>query len=150
MVHYPYEIDVSLQKLSIRNKKCDNANDDDDDADDDGYLIPMCRPCLAGDTKSVPRITDCHNEVCRVMTNVDREGRFFYPVLTKIMDAFSFSLLNTSLYFGKKHVNPKNARMRHTCDMVTSFDHYNDIMGRRAASVRPAYGCLTFIFPTGW
>ena len=71
------EIDVSLQKLSIGNKKCDNANDDDDDADDDdGDMIPMCRPCLTGDTKSVPRITDCHNEVCRVI-NVDREGRIF-------------------------------------------------------------------------
>ena len=38
---------ASLQGLSIGNQKCDNA--DDDDAV--GFMIPMCRPCFAGDTK---------------------------------------------------------------------------------------------------
>ena len=38
-------------KLLIGNRKCDNAdNDDADDDSDGGYMIPMCRPYIAGDT----------------------------------------------------------------------------------------------------
>ena len=48
------EIDASLQKVSIRNQKCGNADDDEDTADDaDGDMIPMCRQCFADDTKHV-------------------------------------------------------------------------------------------------
>ena len=32
-----------------------------------------------GIDKHVPMITDWHHEACRVMTNDDREGRFFIP-----------------------------------------------------------------------
>ena len=39
------EIDTSIQELSIGNQKCDNADDDD------VVMIPMCRPCFAGDTQ---------------------------------------------------------------------------------------------------
>ena len=41
-----FEIDASLQELSIGNQKCDNA-----DAAAEGDMIPMCRPCFAGNTK---------------------------------------------------------------------------------------------------
>ena len=41
------EIDAPLQKLSIRNQKCDNTHNDY------GNMIPMCRPYFAGDTKSL-------------------------------------------------------------------------------------------------
>ena len=45
---------ASLQELWIENQKCDNADDDDTDDDDDDYagvMMPMCRPCFAGDNK---------------------------------------------------------------------------------------------------
>ena len=48
-----------------------------------------------GYKKCVPRITDGHHEVCRVMTNGDREGQIFYPTHTLLMDSFSCSPLNT-------------------------------------------------------
>ena len=41
------EIDAFLQKLLNGNQNRDNADDDDED---DGDMIPMCRPCLLGDT----------------------------------------------------------------------------------------------------
>ena len=39
-----YQIDESLQKLSIASQKCDNAeyDEDDDAADADGHMILMC------------------------------------------------------------------------------------------------------------
>ena len=36
------QIDESLQKLSIANQKCDNAEYDDDAAFADGHMILMC------------------------------------------------------------------------------------------------------------
>ena len=44
----------SYKKLSIASQKCGNVNDDAaaDDDDADGDMIPMCRPCFAGDSKS--------------------------------------------------------------------------------------------------
>ena len=48
------EIDAALSKLSIRNQKCDNGDDNDtDDADED--IIPICRPCFTGDTINLSR-----------------------------------------------------------------------------------------------
>ena len=41
------EIDASLQKILIGNQKCDTVDDNDADRD----MIPMCLPCLAGDTE---------------------------------------------------------------------------------------------------
>ena len=41
------EIDAFLQKLSMGNQKCDNADEEDSD------MIPMCRPCFAGNTKGM-------------------------------------------------------------------------------------------------
>ena len=38
--------------------------------------------------KSVPMITVCHHEVCRVMTNGDPRDRFFYPTLIRTIDFF--------------------------------------------------------------
>ena len=42
-----YQIDESLQKLSIASQKCDNAeyDEDDDAADADGHMILMCWLC---------------------------------------------------------------------------------------------------------
>ena len=40
--------------------------------------------------KSIPRITVCHHDACRVVTNDDCEGQV-YPILTRIMDSFSCS-----------------------------------------------------------
>ena len=97
--------------------------------------------CEGGIEKSVPRITDRHQ------TLIVRGG-FFYPVLTRIMDSFSFF----SLYIRKKNIKKNFQKILNTprCDMVTSFLHYNDVTDRRAASVRPTCGCSFFIFPTGW
>ena len=37
------------------------------------YIISTHHECEGGIEKSVPRITDWHNEACQVMTNSDRE-----------------------------------------------------------------------------
>ena len=50
------EINVSLQILLSGNERCD---DDIDDDDADGYMIPMCLPCYAGDKK---RQQHCNNK----------------------------------------------------------------------------------------
>ena len=55
-----YEINASPQKLSTSNQKYDIADDDadTDDVDEaDGDMIPMCRPCFAGNTNSVTHFT---------------------------------------------------------------------------------------------
>ena len=39
--------------------------------------IRICHECEGGIEKSVPRITDLHQEACRVMTIGDCEGRIF-------------------------------------------------------------------------
>ena len=45
------EIYASLEKSLVRNQKYDATDDADADVDDaDGVVIPMCRPCFAGDT----------------------------------------------------------------------------------------------------
>ena len=60
--------------------------------------IRIYHECEGRKEKSVPRIAVWHHEACRVMTKDDHEGRFFYPALTRIMDSFSRSPLNTSSY----------------------------------------------------
>ena len=42
---------ASLQELLIGNKNCGNADYDNDEDDAVGDMIPMCRPCFAGNTK---------------------------------------------------------------------------------------------------
>ena len=64
-------------------------------------IIRSHHECEGEIEKSVPRFTNWHHEACRVMTNGDRKGRFFYPILTQIMDSFSCSPFNTSFYLGK-------------------------------------------------
>ena len=63
-------------------------------------VIIIYHECEGGIEKAVPRITGWHHETCRVMTNSDREGRIFYPILTKMRDSFSCSSLNTLFYIG--------------------------------------------------
>ena len=53
---YPFvnfEIDASFKNLLNGNKKCDATDDDDatDEDDVDRVMVPMCRPCFAGDKK---------------------------------------------------------------------------------------------------
>ena len=76
-------------------------------------------------------------------------GIFFYPILTRIMDYFSCSPLNTAFYIGKQGNGFQKILNTLRCDMVTSFYHYFDVADRRAVSVRPTCGCSFFIFPTG-
>ena len=40
-------------------------------------IIRIYHECEGRKEKSIPRITVWHNEACRVMTNVDSEGRIF-------------------------------------------------------------------------
>ena len=58
---------------------------------------------------------------------IRREG-FFYPILTRKMDTFSCSPLNTSFYIGKHKKmlpeNPEYAEMRHG---DVKFYHCNDV-----------------------
>ena len=51
-----------------------------------------------GIEKSILSITKWHNEACLGMTVIAR-GRFFYPILTRIMDSLSFSPLNTVSFY---------------------------------------------------
>ena len=77
-------------------------------------------------------------------------GIFFYPILTRIMDYFSCSPLNTAFYIGKKGNGFQKILNTLRCDMVTSFYHYFDVTDRRAVSVRPTCGCSFFLsFPRG-
>ena len=66
-----------------------------------GGIIRIHHECEGVIENSVPRITDWHHEACRVMTNGDREGRIFYPILTRIMNSYSCSPLNISFYIVK-------------------------------------------------
>ena len=59
--------------------------------------IRIYHECERRIEKSVPRIAVWHHEACRVMTNGDCEGQIFYPILTQIMDSFSFSPFNPAL-----------------------------------------------------
>ena len=66
--------------------------------------------------KYVLRIMDWHHEACRVMTNGDHEGRFFfYPILTRIMDYFPCAPLDTSFYIEKK--KKKKKKKKHEKDI---------------------------------
>ena len=59
------------------------------------------------------------------MTNSDPEGQIFL-YLTRLMDSFSCSPLNTAFYVLKKaHRSSRYAEMQH--DMITSFLHINDV-----------------------
>ena len=55
--------------------------------------IRIYHECEGRIEKSVSRIALWHHEACRVMTNGDPEGRFFYPILTRILHSFSCSPL---------------------------------------------------------
>ena len=78
-----------------------------------------------------------------------RDG-IFYPILTRMMDYFSCSPLNTSLILKKKTLKIQNTLR---CDMVISFYHYNDghglTYGQRAAvfhlSLRLVRVCFVFV-----
>ena len=54
--------------------------------------IRINHECEGRIENSVPRIAVWHHEACRVMTNGDPEGQFFFiPTLTRIMESFSCS-----------------------------------------------------------
>ena len=61
--------------------------------------------------------------------------RFFYSILTQIMDSFSCSPFNTSFILEKLSIDFQKILNTLRCDTVTSFLHRNDVTGRRAASV---------------
>ena len=52
MMCYPSESFNEIDKLLVRNQKCDNANGDANN-DADGDIITMCRPYFTGDTKTI-------------------------------------------------------------------------------------------------
>ena len=56
-------------------------------------IIIIYHKCEGRIEKSVPRITVCHHEACRVMTNGDREGRIFIFYLHTNNGFFSCSPL---------------------------------------------------------
>ena len=56
-----------------------------------------------GIEKTVLKMTDWHHEACPVITIGDHEDGFFYPILTKIMDSFSCSSLNTIFVYLKEN-----------------------------------------------
>ena len=75
--------------------------------------------CTGGIEKNVPRVIVRQHEAWRVMANGDPEYRFFYPILTKIMDSFSCSPLNFTFYFKKAPKVPDNAEKLHKRDDIT-------------------------------
>ena len=60
-------------------------------------------------------ITVCHHLASLVMTNSDPLDGFFYPTLTRIVDSFSCSPLNTSFYVKKGYQKFLNTLR---CDMT--------------------------------
>ena len=73
--------------------------------------------------------------------------RFFYPILTRIMDSFSCSPLNTSFYIWKTWKklpeNPQKAEMRHGHAILTLQWRHGSTCGQRKAEV----WLFIFIFP---
>ena len=79
---YPYTVGSRCGKCinNCNNGLCGKCN-----------TISIYHECEGGIEKSVPRITDWHHEACKVI----RRNGFFYSILTRIMDSFSCSPLNT-------------------------------------------------------
>ena len=93
----------------------------------------------SGIEKSVPRITDWHHEASRVMTNGGQEGRIF---LSHPHTKYGFIFFLTTKYlilYWKKHTKGfhklLNTLVCDIYDMLTSFEHNNDVMDPRSASV---------------
>ena len=82
-----------------------------------------------------------------MMTNGDSEGRIFlsHPHTN---NGLFFLLTTKYLILCWKH-DKDFQKILNTLryDMETSFKHYNDVMDRRAASVRSTCGFFFFIFP---
>ena len=80
-------------------------------------IIRIHHECESGREKSISRITDCHHEACRVMANVDHEGRIFLYHPHTNNGFFSCLPLNTSFDIGKTCKRlPENleyAKLRH-------------------------------------
>ena len=83
-------------------------------------IIKIYHVCEDRIERSVQRITVCHYDACRVMTNGDPEGLTFYPTFTQLMDSFSSLPFNSSFSClkGLQKV-PECAEMRH--DIMTSL-----------------------------
>ena len=99
-------------------------------------LIKIYHDCEGGIEKSIPRITDWHQEACRVMTNGDREGRIFLSH-SQTNNEFFFLLTTKYLILNCKNMK-KTSRESWICWDALWWCHYNynDVMDRRAASVR--------------
>ena len=88
-----------------------------------GGIIRIHHECEGVIENSVPRITDWHHEACRVMTNGGHEGQKNFLSHPNTSNGFFF----ISFYIGNDE---------------------NDVMDRRAASVRPTCSCSFFLsFP---
>ena len=77
-------------------------------------IIRTHHECEDGIEKSVVRITDWHHEACRVMANIDHEGRIFQS----LMYSFSCSPLNISCYIGR-HAKDFQIKPRSHCSGLT-------------------------------
>ena len=83
--------------------------------------------CEGGIKKSVARITNWHDEACRVRTNGDHEGQIFLSHPHTNNGYFFLLTTKTSFYIGKKThknrlpENPEYAEMRH-CDVILTFN----------------------------
>ena len=77
--------------------------------------------CEDGIEKSVTRNTDGHHEACRVITNGDREGRFFLSHPRTNNGFFSCSPLNNPFFTGKNVEKAFKNLNTLICDMVTLF-----------------------------
>ena len=95
-----------------------------------------------GIEKSVLRITDWHHEACRWQTVIARHG-VFNSILTRIMDSFACSSLNTYFCFGKNmKKTSRKSWIRWDVTWMTTFLTlqwcHGSTCGRRV------------IFPKGW
>ena len=96
-----------------------------------GNIIRIHHECEGGIDKSVLRITDCHHEACRVMTNGDCEGQILLSHPHTNNGLFSCSPLSTAFYIGKHEKVFQKILNSLRCDMVMSFKHCNDAKDRR-------------------
>ena len=71
-----------------------------------------------------------------MMTNGDHEGRIFLSHPHANNEIFFFcSSRNTSFYIGKHEKSFQKMLNTLRFDMVTSFEHYNDVTDQRAADM---------------
>ena len=109
-------------------------------------IIRIHHECESGIEKSVPRITEWHHELWRVMTNGDHEGRIF---LSHPHTNNEFFFLLPTKYFILYWKSMKKSSRKSQIRWDAKWWHHFNITMTSRIDVRLTCSCSFFIFPTG-